>query len=310
MAYITIANAAHLAGVSEQTIRRRVEAGEIGRAKRGNKVVVLESDIRKIWALPAPSAAPTGPCRVIAVANQKGGVGKTSTAANLAAALAAHRKVLAIDCDSQGNLTMALGPDPDTISPTLYDVLVHNTPIEAAVISPVLNLASLHLVGANLDLAAVDTELPGISREARLRSALATQLPIFDFVVIDCPPALGLMTLNALVAATEVITPVNPSSFSLRGTDKLLSTIDVVRAANPQLGRVRALANLVDATNLAKDMLTEVSAVFGDDLFETRIRRSVRIGEAQAAQSPLTVFRPSDPSADDYRALAEEILHG
>jgi chromosome partitioning protein len=250
--------------------------------------------------------------RVITVANQKGGVGKTTSAVNLAVALALHgATVLVIDLDPQGNLTQALGPNPDSLDVSLYNVLVDRVPLEKAILNPVLGRPQLFLVGANLELAAADHQLAGVvAREMRLRQVLEPYFDRFDYILLDCPPALGLLTLNALTAATEVIVPVDAGVFSLRGVAKLMDTISEVRSVNPGLRRIKALSNRTDKTNLATDVQAELERSFGDDLFRTVIRRSVRVGEAQAARSPITVYRPRDPAAVDYFALAEEVKNG
>ena len=312
MILLTYSEAAVRAGVSEQTIRRRVRDGSLQELRVGTRPRVRQMDLERLYPLLASDTrSPTQPCRIIALANQKGGVGKTSTCANLAAALSTESLVLVIDCDPQGNLTQAFGPNPDTLEVTLYNVLVERYPLEGALQNPVLNQPNLSLVGANLELAAADHQLAGVvAREMRLRQVLEPHLERYDYILIDCPPALGLLTLNALSAATEVVVPVDMGVFSLRGVAKLMDTISEVRAVNPGMQRVRALSNRSDNTNLSTDVQAELKRGFGDDLFQTSIRRSVRVGEAQAARCPLTIFRPRDPAAQDYLALAEEIRNG
>src|SRR5262249_51708495 len=206
----------------------------------------------------------------------------TSTCANLAAALSVDATVLAVDCDPQGNLTQALGPNPDLLEITLYNVLVERAPLEKAILNPILNQPNLSLVGANLELAAADHQLAGVvAREMRLRQVLEPYLQNYDYIFLDCPPALGLLTLNALTAATEVIVPVDMGVFSLRGVAKLMDTISEVRGVNPGLRKVRALSNRSDHTNLSTDVQAELKRGFGDDLLTTTVRRSVKIGEAQ-----------------------------
>lgn len=180
--------------------------------------------------------------------------------------------------------------------------------MNVAVIRPIGSLPNFSLIGANLDLAAIDVELSGaVARETRLRKAFENLTQSFDFIIIDTPPALGLLTLNALAASTEVLIPVDPGVFSLRGLAKLLETIEEVRAINPALGPVHALSNRTDYTNLASDVRTSLEKLFGNDLLETSIRRSVRIGEAQAAYLPVTQYRPGDAAAGDFLNLAQEI---
>lgn len=311
MILLSYSEAAARAGVSEMTIRRRVRDGSLPEVRQGARSRVRLVDLQRLYPEVATTVkAPTQPCRVIALANQKGGVGKTSTCANLAAALSADALVLAIDCDPQGNLTQALGPNPDSLDVTLYNVLVERLPLDKAILNPILNQPNLSLVGANLELAAADHQLAGVvAREMRLRQVLEPFMSRYDYILIDCPPALGLLTLNALTAATEVIVPVDMGVFSLRGVSKLMDTISEVRGVNPDLRRVRALSNRADNTNLSSDVRAELKRGFGDDLLQTSIRRSVKVGEAQAARSPITVYRPRDPAAQDYLALAEEVRH-
>lgn len=314
MKLLTYTEAAARAGVSEMTIRRRIKEGKLPEVRQGARSLIRLTDLLQLYpevAQEVRQRAPTQNCRVIVVANQKGGVGKTTTAANLAAALSEDALVLAVDCDPQGNLTQALGPDPDTLDTTLYNVLVDRLPLEKAILNPILNQPNLSLIGANLELAAADHQLAGaVAREMRLRQVLEPVQSRFDYILLDCPPALGLLTLNALTAATEVIVPVDMGVFSLRGVSKLLDTISEIRSVNPGLRRVRALSNRADNTNLAHDVREELVRAFGNDLFATSIRRSVRVGEAQAARSPITLYRPKDPAALDYKALVEEVKHG
>lgn len=246
--------------------------------------------------------------RVIAFANQKGGVGKTTTAANLAFVLAERYRVLAVDCDSQGNLTDALGIDPDSLERTLYDVLEGSHRVSEVLRPSFASIPNLVLLPANLDLAALDHRLAGsVGRELRLRRTLEPFFEGLDFILVDCPPTLGILTLNGLAAATEVIVPVDVGVWSLKGINKLMATVAEVRTINPGLRSVRAVLNRVDHTNLATDVRGELERAFGSDLFSTVIRKSVRVGEAQAGGIPLTVLRPHDPIVADYRALAREI---
>lgn len=313
MKLLTFSEAAARAGVSEMTIRRRIEEGKLGTVTQGTRRRIRLSDLEQAFPDVFGSHTRTPqPCRVIALANQKGGVGKTSTCANLAAALAQDgATVLAMDCDPQGNLTQALGPNPDALDVTLYNILVDRLPLEKAILNPILNQPSFSLVGANLELAAADHQLAGVvAREMRLRQVLEPYLDRYEYILIDCPPALGLLTLNALTAATEIIVPVDMGVFSLRGVAKLMDTISEVKSVNPNLRRVCALSNRADNTNLSADVRAELERGFGRDLLHTSIRRSVKVGEAQAARMPITVYRPKDPAAQDYYALAEEVKNG
>jgi chromosome partitioning protein len=313
MILLPVDEAASRVRVSPMTLRRRIKDGSLKTYKEGAKTVVRLHEVERLFPSEATAPPPTGPCRVIAIANQKGGVGKTSTAANLAAALAESGvRILVIDADAQGNLTQALGLDPDTLSETLYSVLLQGKAIAEVALTPQETLPNLALVGANLDLSAAETELAGeVAREMRLKNALAPALDACDFILIDCPPSLSLLTVLSLAAATEVLVPVNASVFSLRGVSKLLQTIEKIRhAVNPGLLRVRALRNLVESTRLAGEVSDELERAFGTELLETRIRKAVAVGEAQAAKLPITLFRPSEGVSSDFRDLAQELLNG
>ena len=309
---LSLAEAADRARVSTKTIQRRIADGALPAVRDGLRPRVRVDDLDRLFFRPSALPRAAGACRVIAVANQKGGVGKTSTCANLAAALSKNGyRVLAIDCDPQGNLTQALGPNPDTLEVTLYKVLIDRLPLERAILNPILDQPGLSLVGSNLDLAAVDRELADkVARELTLREAIEGSLGAFDFVFIDAPPSLGVLTLNALSAATEVIVPVEMGVFSLRGVDKLLDTIKEVRRINKGLTRIRPLCNRLENTNLSSEIRDELARSFGGELYRTTIRKSVRVAEAQAAHMPITVYRPNDPASKDYMALAEEVCDG
>lgn len=308
MALLSYAEAAARAQVSEKTLRRRVADGDLPAVREGTRIRIRPADVDRLYCSEPARNRPQMVCRVIAVANQKGGVGKTSTCANLAAALSDEFRVLAVDCDPQGNLTQALGPNPDTLDISLYNLLVERTPIRRGILNPVLGHPGLSLIGANLELAGADPQLAGaVLRELRLRQTLEPVLPDYDFIILDCPPTLGLLTINALMAATEVIIPVEMGVFSLRGVAKLLDTVAEVRVANPSLHRINALANRTDNTNLTTDVQAELLNTFGGDLFRTTIRRSVKIGESQAARLPITITNPKDRAAIDYAALAKEV---
>lgn len=307
---LTLSEAAARVKVSEMTIRRRVNAGEIPFVKEGVKSKVRASDVDRAFSSnPAPASLPSGPCRVIAIANQKGGVGKTTTAANLAAVLAVDNRVLAIDGDPQGNLTQALGADPERFERTLYDVLVNKAPIATVTISPIPHLDRLSLVPSHILLSKAEREMTNaISRDMKLKQAIDAVSADYDYVLIDCPPTLGLLTVNALVAATEVIVPVDMAKFALSGVSDLLETIEAVREdANPNLRNVRALANRYDNTRIAQDVQAALKEMFGERLYATRIRQSVKLREAQAYNQPISIYSSKDNAAQDYQRLAKEV---
>ncbi len=247
--------------------------------------------------------------RVISLANQKGGVAKTTTAVNLAAALQElGERVLTVDLDPQGNLTMSQGLNPDTIERSMFDVLVRSLPIEEIVENVELNVAvsSIDLAGAELALSSM------IGRERALEKALNPVRSRYDFVLIDTPPSLGLLTINALTASHEVIVPVQCEYLSLRGLVQLQNTMKMIREnLNPSVDISGILPTMYDGRTLhcreAVEMLIEN---FGDRVFKTRIRKAVRYAEAPVAGSSVLAYDPKGSAADAYRSLAKEVLHG
>ncbi len=247
--------------------------------------------------------------RLIAVANQKGGVGKTTTTVNLGAAAAelGHR-VLIIDLDPQGNASTGLGINPRTLESSMYDVLLHDVPMDDAIEAAAVR--NLFLAPANLDLAGAEIELvPAFSREMRLKNAIATVADDFDLILIDCPPSLGLLTVNALAAATEVLVPIQCEYYALEGLGQLLRNVDLVqRNLNAELHLSHIVLVMFDArTNLASQVATEVREHFGDLVCKTVIPRTVRLSEAPSFGQPITVFDTASRGALSYRDLAREV---
>jgi len=247
--------------------------------------------------------------RLIAVANQKGGVGKTTTAVNLGAAAAElGKRVLIIDLDPQGNASTGLGINPRTLESSMYDVLLHDVPMDEAIEAAAVR--NLFLAPANLDLAGAEIELvPAFSREMRLKSALAKVRDDYDLVLIDCPPSLGLLTVNAFAAATEVLVPIQCEYYALEGLGQLLRNVDLVRRnLNADLHLSHIVLVMFDArTNLASQVATEVREHFGDLVCNTVIPRTVRLSEAPSFGQPITIFDTASRGALAYRDLAKEV---
>ena len=248
--------------------------------------------------------------RVIAITNQKGGVGKTTTAINLAASLAASAvKVLIIDSDPQGNATTGLGIAKSPDKPSLYDVLLGGVPASHALTPTGLEGLTLipadkNLVGANLELVEIT------SREFRLRDAIADIRNVFSYILIDCPPALDLVTLNALVAADSVLVPIQCEFFALEGISQLMDTIERVRESFQHTLALEGilLTMFDDRTNLTRQVATDLKEFFGNEVFQTIIPRSVRLAEAPSFGKPILNYDPRSRGAESYIKLAKEIL--
>jgi chromosome partitioning protein len=247
--------------------------------------------------------------RVIAFANQKGGVAKTTTTLNLAVAFAERGlRVLAVDLDPQGNLTMSQGMNPDTIERSMFDVLVHRLPITEVIARTEIDVAvsSIDLAGAELALSSM------IGRERALEKALLTVKHEYDYVLIDTPPSLGLLTINALVASNGVIVPVQCEYLSLRGLVQLENTMSMIREnLNPDVRIAGILPTMFDTRTLhSREAIEILEENFGDLVYRTRIRKTVRYAEAPVKGSSILKYDPNGPAADAYRALAEEVLDG
>ncbi|MER7365317.1 ParA family protein [Nonomuraea wenchangensis] len=258
------------------------------------------------WPRPAKT-------RVIAVANQKGGVGKTTTSVNIAAALSMHgQRVLVVDLDPQGNASTALATEHRGDVPDVYQVLVDDLPM-ADIVKQVPEMPNLYCAPATIDLAGAEIELVSlVAREARLRRALAAYDEIeLDYIIIDCPPSLGLLTVNALVAADEVMIPIQCEYYALEGLGQLLRNVDLIKAhLNPTLRLSTIVLTMYDGrTRLASQVAEEVRSHFGETVLNTVIPRSVRLSEAPSYGQSVMTYDPGSSGAMAYMDAAREIAY-
>lgn len=245
----------------------------------------------------------------MAIANQKGGVGKTTTAVNLSASLANFdKRILLADCDPQGNATGGFGINKSEINQSVYDVLVDNIDVKNAVqVTPY----GVDVIPANINLAGAEIEMVSLmSRETKLRTALNKIRNDYDFILIDCPPSLGLLTVNALTAADSIIIPIQCEFYALEGVAQLLNTIEMVRSnLNPLLAFEGLLMTMFDIrTNLSRQVVEEVKSNFGGLVYDTIIPRSVRLSEAPSYGKPIIAYDNRSRGAEVYLRLAEEVL--
>jgi chromosome partitioning protein len=254
---------------------------------------------------------PTGRRRTIAIANQKGGVGKTTTTVNLGASLAEMGlRTLIVDLDPQANASTGLGVNPRNVEIAMYDVLLHDAPIEDAIEGT--SVRNLFVAPSSLDLAGAEIELvPAFSRETRLKQAIDSVGDRYDYVLIDCPPSLGLLTVNAFCAATEVLVPIQCEYYALEGLGQLLRNVELVKKnLNPNLEVSTIVLVMFDArTNLSTQVAAEVRSHFGDKVCRQVIPRSIRLSEAPSFGQPITTFDSTARGAIAYRSLAREV-HG
>jgi chromosome partitioning protein len=245
---------------------------------------------------------------VVAVANQKGGVGKSTTSINLATALALQgERVVVVDLDPQANATSGLGIDKSGLNGSTYDVVVGETPIED-IIEPTA-IRDLFVLASNIDLAGAEIELVSMmSREQRLSNALKAVISDYDFIVIDCPPSLGLLTVNALAAADEVFIPIQCEYYALEGVSQLMRNIDLIQQnLNPRLKVEGIVMTMFDArTTLSQDVVEQVREHFGDTMYRTIIPRTVRLSEAPSFGEPIETLDPMSRGAIAYRELGRE----
>lgn len=254
--------------------------------------------------------ASTGKAQILAVVNQKGGVGKSTTAVNLSAALGeAGAKVLLIDLDPQGNATSGFGLNKNQRELCVYNALLGDTDI-SEIIEPV-EIEGVFVVPATIQLAGAEIELvSAMSRETRLKAMVDSVADDFEFIIIDCPPSLGLLTINALTAAQGLLIPIQCEYYALEGLSKLLDSVRLVKThLNPKLEVFGVVMTMYDSrTRLAHQVVDEVKDFFGERVFDTLIPRTVRLSEAPSFGQPITLYDPAGKGADAYRALAKEVM--
>lgn len=248
--------------------------------------------------------------KVIAIANQKGGVGKTTTTINLGYSLATQgKKVLCIDIDPQSNMTSGFGINPASLKHTTYTVLIEDEDIKSAII-PLKDL-KVSIVPSSIQLAGAEIELvPMLSREYKLKSAVNPIKDEFDYTLIDCPPSLGLLTINALTAADSVIVPIQCEYYALEGLTQLMNTINLVKKSlNPQLEIEGVVLTMFNArTNLSIQVVDEVKKFFKEKVYRTIIPRNIRLGEAPSFGKPISIYDPNSKGAEAYEELALEVI--
>jgi chromosome partitioning protein len=297
-AHPSMSRSARHPSMSRSTLHGRARRKE---STRGTRMTAHDGNPLHRWERELSMA------KVIAFANQKGGVAKTTTTLNLAAAFAEEgHRVLCVDMDPQGNLTMSQGIDPDSLDVSMFDVLVHDVPI-----ADVVRRREIDVACASIDLAGAEIAMSTkIGRERSLAKALKVVDDDYDFVCIDTPPSLGLLTINALTAADKVIVPVQCEYLSMRGLIQLQNTLSMIREnLNPDVQIEGILPTMVDTRTLhAKEAIEILEENFGDRMFVTRIRKTVRFAEAPVKGMSVLKYDPKGTAADAYRQLAKEVL--
>lgn len=249
--------------------------------------------------------------RIIAIANQKGGVGKTTTAINLSACLAElGEKVLAIDMDPQGNMTSGLGIDKNNVEYTVYDLIIGEAEINQVICKEALE--NLDVLPANVDLSAAEIELIGIdNKEYIIRDEVEKVKNNYDYIIIDCPPSLSMLTINAMTTADTVLVPIQCEYYALEGLSQLIHTIDLVKERlNPRLEMEGVVFTMYDArTNLSLQVVENVKENLNKTIYKTIIPRNIRLAEAPSHGMPINMYDPKSAGAENYRLLTEEVIH-
>ena len=249
--------------------------------------------------------------RIIAIANQKGGVGKTTTSINLSACLAElGKKVLAIDMDPQGNMTSGLGIDKNNVEYTIYDLIIGEADVEKVICTEALE--NLDVLPANVDLSAAEIELIGVdNKEYIIRDEIEKVKENYDYIIIDCPPSLSMLTINAMTTADTVLVPIQCEYYALEGLSQLIHTIDLVKERlNPKLEMEGVVFTMYDArTNLSLQVVENVKENLNKTIYKTIIPRNIRLAEAPSHGMPINLYDPKSAGAENYRLLAEEVIH-